>query len=46
MVIFEVLVAIWIWRVFFHQSEEPDYDEIRSIVKEELKKLKKGDKNE
>ena len=38
MVVWDVLIAIFIWRVIFHESEEPDYDRIRSIVKEELKK--------
>lgn len=38
MVFWDVVLAIFIWRVFFHESEGPDYDRIRSIIKEELKK--------
>ncbi|KKN69336.1 hypothetical protein LCGC14_0441950 [marine sediment metagenome] len=41
MVIWDVLIAIFIWRAFFHTSEKPDYDEIREIVREEIKRKKK-----
>lgn len=43
--IWDVLIAIAIWRWFFHDSEAPDYDKIRKIIKEEIASSSTKEKN-